>query len=131
MIPADKAASLPPAVHDSRASDFAWDALSFLGLATAVALGAAAILSVLVLLLAAPDDATPAAESSPLSRPAPSARPAAAQCAPAPTVTVGVQSAEPAERCQDLMRIPNAPQAIPARGLLRVRAPHASRRRSA
>jgi hypothetical protein len=132
MMPSENAVSLQPILRDSRARAFTRDAFAFVGLATAVALGAAAVLSALVLLLAGPVDATPAAESAPASRPQPQpASPATAQCVPQSHVKVSFEMAMPNERCHDLMRIPNAPEAIPGPALLPVRAPVAALRRRA
>jgi len=122
MIPVENSASLTPALRDSRVVRFARDALYFIGLATVVALGAAVILSALVLLLAEPVDATPAAQPQP-------AAPRKVQCTPRRHLAASFEIEGASGPCHNLMRIPNAPDANRAPGLLRVRAPDAADRR--
>lgn len=130
MIPVENSASLTPALRDSRVVSFARDALYFIGLATVVALGAAVILSALVLLLAEPVDATPAADSTPTVQPQPAA-PRKVQCTPRRYLAASFEIEGASESCHNLMRIPNAPDANRAPGLLRVRVPDAADWRSA
>lgn len=130
MNPAEHAAPLASAPNRRRASPVARDALAFVGLATAVALGAAAVLAALVLLLAAPAGANPAPASAPESRrQTQSASPAS--CGPQVFATAALETAEHSGRCHDLMRIPNVLEIVPAAALLYVRSPDEARRRGA
>jgi hypothetical protein len=120
----DHAAPLQSALDHIQTKAVARDALAFVGLATAVALGIAAVLGALVLLLAAPAEATPAVGFKPAPLPQ-SAVPGEAPCGSALYATATYGAAGSSERCHYLMQIPNVLESVTAPALLHVRAARA------
>ena len=122
----EHAAAVRPEISSPPGRAIALDALSFLALAAAVALGTAAVLAAMVLLLAGRTDAAPAA-AAPVPRPA--LAEAAAVCAAGEIASFVVPVADPrpsrpplpVEHCHFTMKFTLAPERRPAAALLRVR----------
>jgi len=119
-------AAVRPEISNPPGRAIALDALSFLALAAAVALGTAAVLSAMVLFLAGHSDAPPAASAS--KWPAAAAQ-AAAACVANEIGSLLVPVADlrsnrpplPVEHCHFTMKFSDIPEPLPIPTLLQVR----------